>query len=81
MLEKPSITSWEYGEYEFVLRLEDEVPGFPSDGAEDLVSLNAVLDGGEDLNGDSVLNFGRGVFLPGVIEVYPLGNFVVPEEF
>jgi hypothetical protein len=52
---------------------------------------NGVLDSGEDLNGNGRLDFedanrngvfdyGTAIFLPGVLEVFPMGRFSLPEN-
>jgi hypothetical protein len=52
---------------------------------------NGILDAGEDLNGNGLLDFedrnrdgifqyGTAIFLPGVIEVFPLGKYNLPEN-
>ena len=70
------IGTWPHGEYNHVLRVDQpivEAAGVDTD-------LNGVLDAGEtDVNGDGELPE-TAIFLPGVVEVYPLGTKALPES-
>ena len=90
--EPPTIGPWAYGTYDYevivnrtVLERAGEDQNFLA-GTFDALDPSMDLDGdgvdeipAEDLDGDGVLDFGAAIFLPGVIEVYPLGTKQLPE--
>ncbi|MDB4614423.1 hypothetical protein OAH18_01910 [bacterium] len=86
--EKPTLpallASWAYGDYDYVVRVNQDIV---QQAGEDLDTAstggqlpNGSLDAGEDANGNGALNFGSAMFMPGVVEVYPLGTKTLPES-
>ena len=76
--EPPLVGAWDYGTYDYALRVERTVI---NQAGEDRGTFpNGTLDAGEDLDGDGAIDFGGAIFMPGVIEVYPLGTKTLPES-
>jgi hypothetical protein len=77
-------TSWPYGTYDYALRVQRTVIEQAGEDRDNTASggppPNGSLDAGEDADGDGNLDFGAAIFMPGVVEVYPLGTKTLPES-
>ena len=73
--EKPLIGAWTGNTYDYILRPETSISQI---SGEDL-DHNGVLDAGEDSNGNGVQD-PTAIFMPGVVEVFPLGTIPLPES-
>lgn len=71
---KPLIGTWAYGAYDFALRVEGGVDRLAGEDAD----ADGVLDAGEDDNGNGILDL-TAMFMPGVVEVFPIGSKSLPE--
>lgn len=79
-IDEPSLgATWDYGTYDYVLRIDRnaiEQAGDDKDNSGDTPAgplPNGTLDAGEDGT-----DFGGAMFMPGVVEVYPLGTKTLP---